>query len=133
MFETIQERLAYIMQEKKLSQTKLAEKAGVSQVAMSNVMTGRNGISKKTADTLSLALGINVQWLMTGEGEIWVEPDRVDLITKFAANAINQPEEFKSKFIEYIAELDEKDWAALERMAKKLVEMQKKQKETSGE
>lgn len=131
--DTIRDRLNFLMVEKGLNSSKLAKLADISTASMSNIVNGKNGMSKKTAEALSASLGVNIKWLLEGEGEIWVEPERVDLITKFAANAINQPEEFKSKFIEYIAELDEKDWAALERMAKKLVEMQNKQKETSGE
>jgi len=50
-----------------LSQAQLAEKAGVSQVTIQHLESGRNSTSKKLLD-IAKALGVTAEWLGSGEG-----------------------------------------------------------------
>jgi len=50
-----------------LSQAQLAEKAGVSQVTIQHLESGRNSTSKKLLE-IARALGVSAEWLGSGEG-----------------------------------------------------------------
>lgn len=50
-----------------LSQAQLAEKAGVSQVTIQHLESGRNSTSKKLLE-IARALGVTAEWLGSGEG-----------------------------------------------------------------
>lgn len=52
-----------------LSQSQLAEKAGVSQVTIQHLESGRNSTSKKLLD-IARALGVTAEWLGSGEGAV---------------------------------------------------------------
>lgn len=52
------------------NQNQIAEKLGVSRVVVSTLLNGREAFGKKRAMAWAEAFGLNVMWLMTGEGEM---------------------------------------------------------------
>lgn len=64
--ETLKDRILGRRTELQLSQAQLAERAGVSQVTIQHLESGRNATSKKMVD-IGRALGVTAEWLMTGE------------------------------------------------------------------
>lgn len=69
--KTFAGRLALAREKRGLSQEQLAEKAGVSQVTINHIETGRNASSKKLVD-IARALQVPAEWLANGEGELSV-------------------------------------------------------------
>lgn len=65
---TFGERLLFAREKRGLSQEQLGEKAGVSQVTINHIETGRNASSKKLVD-IARALKVPAEWLATGEGQ----------------------------------------------------------------
>lgn len=58
-------RLAFAREKRGLSQGALAEKAGVSQVTITHLESGRNQTSKKLV-AIAVALGVSAEWLQQG-------------------------------------------------------------------
>jgi len=65
--------------------TKFAEAIGINKQQMQVYLSGK---SKPGADTLEkiAAIGINVQWLLTGEGEMEIKPASEEIKTLRAEN-----------------------------------------------
>ncbi len=81
--KTIAERLKYAMsQADDISQTELAESAGVSQPTIWKLLNGKTRKSKELP-SIAAALGVNMEWLATGKGEIiggeQIASPRIDL------------------------------------------------------
>lgn len=68
-FDTLAERLRYMMDFNALSQQSLADKVGVSQQAIGQILKGEISNPKKILE-ISTALGVNPHWLKTGSGPI---------------------------------------------------------------
>ncbi len=67
---SIGDRLRYLIEVRKYTQVALAEKIGVTQAAISNLVTDSS--RKPSAPTLlklAAALQANPDWIMTGQGE----------------------------------------------------------------
>lgn len=70
------DRLREIMKAVSLKQIPFADKIGVSQGALSNVLHGRSkGLSQDTIARLLTELNVNPTWLLTGEGAMFIEKD----------------------------------------------------------
>ncbi|MDH2998090.1 hypothetical protein A1D22_09400 [Pasteurellaceae bacterium LFhippo2] len=66
---TLASRLTYAMQEAGLNTNSLALKIGITRPAMAKIVNGETLEPKKILE-ISKALGVDVQWLKTGEGEM---------------------------------------------------------------
>ncbi len=58
-----------------MSQTEAAEKLGVQQAAVSNMLNGRS-FGKNSAAKWNAAFGFRINWLMTGEGKMFDPADK---------------------------------------------------------
>ncbi len=57
---------------------------------------------------------VNEEWLRNGTGEMYLQRDKLQIISEFAADMIKEPNSFKSRLFEAMAKLDESDWIAIE-------------------
>ncbi|WP_118856223.1 XRE family transcriptional regulator [Haemophilus haemolyticus] len=65
---TLAERLTSIMSEKGLSQAELARMTGIKQPSVFKIVSGQT-LNPKNIVEIATALGVDVNWLKTGEGE----------------------------------------------------------------
>lgn len=79
--EQIGERLETYQKSQNITQTTLAQAAGIRQGFLNQILRGKKGISAKVIINISRAFkNLNLRWLLTGEGEmfelerIYVEP-----------------------------------------------------------
>ncbi|EJN40333.1 SOS response transcriptional repressor, RecA-mediated autopeptidase [Pseudomonas sp. GM84] len=77
-----------------LSQQQLADKAGVSQVTIQHLESGRNATSKKLLE-IARALGVTAEWLASGNGQPRAESNVVGTDV--------QPESFRYPVISWVA------------------------------
>ena len=89
---TIAERLKEVRKEKRMTQTELGEKLGVTKQAIANVECEKNNPSIEIISKLICNLNINANWLIAGVGEMF--------ITSGA-----QKDELKSTIIEVLKDL----------------------------
>lgn len=67
---SIGDRLRWLLEHRKMKQTELAEKIGVTQAAVSNIVT--TSTRKPSAPTLlrmAAALQASAEWIITGDGD----------------------------------------------------------------
>lgn len=85
-----------------LSQGKLARILGVSQSAVSKWEAGERDIPTAVLLKLKQQLGVNLDWLLSGEGEIFSPPKGEGNITPEIVDFFKQfPPETQRKFVEF--------------------------------
>lgn len=120
------ERIKMLRKNKKLTQQEFANKIGTSRANVAGYETGTRVPSNAVISLICKEFCVNEEWLRNGTGEMFLEKDRLQAISEFAATMVKEPESFKSRFVEGMSKLDEKDWIELEKIFDKILE--KKQK-----
>lgn len=64
-------RLRMLMKETGLNQTQFAEKINMRQNNLSEILSGKRSIGPNVINKLVISFGININWFITGEGEIY--------------------------------------------------------------
>ncbi len=128
----MKDRIRTIREHEKLNQTEFGKKIGISRDTVANIENGRIEIKDIFIKSICKEFSVNEDWLRTGEGEMFVTKTRKQEITDFLGDMINEPESFKSRFIEAMSKLGEKDWEDIERITAKIV-MDKEKAEGKGD
>lgn len=116
------ERLKLLRRELQLNQTEFGNRLGLKQSAVANYENGTRQPLDTVITSICREFGVSEQWLRTGEGEMFVPRTKNQVITDFMADLIMEDDSFKKRIIEALAQLDEKDWEELERIALKVLE-----------
>lgn len=116
----MKDRIKKIRKELDLTQQGFAEKIGTTANVLTNYETGRRNPSASVINNICKTFDVNETWLRTGEGEMFVQRTRNQVITDFLGGLIIEDATFKKRLIEALAELDERDWESLEKLANKL-------------
>lgn len=102
---TINDRIRAVRKELKITQTELAEQIGVSKSFISDIENSRRPVSKKTIQKLNKELGVSVEYLKYGSGQIVKNnvPENVLQNVPFldSNNDNNSLEEFEKIFGDY--------------------------------
>ena len=116
------ERLKLLRRELQLNQTEFGNRLGLKQSAVANYENGTRQPLDTVITSICREFGVSEEWLRTGEGEMFVPRTKNQVITDFMADLIMEDDSFKKRIIEALAQLDEKDWEELERIALKVLE-----------
>ncbi len=99
---------------------------GITKSGVSDIENGRRSVTNQHIRILTTTPingeRVSEEWLRTGEGEMFVPRTKNQVITDFMADLIMEDDSFKKRIIEALAQLDEKDWEELERIALKVLE-----------
>lgn len=108
MRERIKEARIY----RKYSQKALAEKIGISDAALSKIESGVNNPAKSTLIAIANVLKVNLDWLISGTGEMEsrTNPHTLDTVARRYSSSTT----FRAMLDAY-AQLDEAGQAAIER------------------
>ncbi|MGE6107872.1 LexA family protein [Aeromonas sobria] len=68
--ETINDRITASRQAQKMSKAELARRVGISHASVSKWESGLNQPKGRYLNDLAAALGVSVNWLLTGDGEV---------------------------------------------------------------
>lgn len=112
----INDRITLLRKSLGLSQTAFGEKLGVSRGVIKNI-DEHNTVPKPEFLTLVYRIyGADYDWLMIGEGEMFLPKSNNDTITEFLADVLGDEETaFRRRFIEMLAGLDPTGWLLLEK------------------
>lgn len=105
------------------TQTEWSKILGLSRSGVSDIEAGRRNVTEQHLIMLSNwnEKPINIEWLRTGSGEMFIELNRQQEIAKLSADLFkSEKESFKSRLIMALAELDDDEWKMLESIAVKI-------------
>lgn len=102
-----------------LTLDKFGEKIGVKKAAVSRWENGDN-IADRMILSICREFNVSEEWLRNGTGEMFVQRDKLQVISEFAADLIKEPDSVKARLFEALAKLDDKDWLAIEMILDKI-------------
>lgn len=123
----MKDRISFIIESKKITKTEFSKAIKVSQGFVSQMCSGASSPSDRTIELICQQYGCNEVWLRTGEGEPFKEQTREEEIMRFAVRTNKGSDEFRKALVAMLAKLDDEDWAALGKIADKLLEEYKKE------
>lgn len=116
------ERFKAIRKALNMKQGDLAKELTISQGHASDIENGRKAVSDQTIEILSLKYNIDENWIRTGKGNMFKPLNRKQEIAKLTVDLFKTEEHsFKERLILALANLDEKEWELLEKIAQKIV------------
>lgn len=116
----MKDRIKKIRKELDLTQQEFADRIGIKRGGVANYEIGRNEPADAVISLICREFNVNEEWLRTGQGEMFIQRTRNQIITDFAGDLITEPESFKTRLIEGLAKLDTSDWEDIERIILKL-------------
>jgi len=105
----IKERIKFVREKKGLNQSAFGRKLGASQTAVS-FWEKTGSIASRSIKLICATFGVREEWLLTGEGEIFIEPEPIpasDLIDRLQKE-LNLTETV-TRLLRRFAELEEPD------------------------
>ena len=91
------------------------EHVGVSKGAISNIENGSRNVTEQMFKSICREFGVREEWLRLGEGEPFGSYTRNEKIAEFANSVMKEEDEnFKKRFINALAELNEEQWKVIE-------------------
>lgn len=106
-----------------LTQSEFGKILGLSTSGVSDIESGRRNVTEQHLIMLSNYKKkiINIEWLRTGDGEMFVKMDREAELMTWAGSVLGSIDDlFKKRFVKMLSELDDRDWETLEKIALKL-------------
>ena len=106
-----------------LTQSEFGKILGLSTSGVSEIEAGRRKVTEQHLIMLSNYKKkiINIEWLRTGDGEMFVKMDREAELMTWAGSVLGSVDDsFKKRFVRMLSELDDRDWETLVKIALKL-------------
>lgn len=105
-----------------LTQQEFADRIGIKRNSIANYEIGRNEPIDAVVSLICREFHASERWLRTGEGEMFEALDADQSIADFAAEVLaDRPESFRKRLVSVLSSLDERDWAALGKIADALI------------
>lgn len=120
----IGERIEILRKDLSMSRRVFGERLGVSESVIVNIEYDRLKRPDQKESLYKLIckeFNVNEEWLRTGNGEMFIQLTRDQLITDFATDLIMENDTFKKRLVEALAKLDESEWDVLEKLAESLI------------
>ena len=115
------ERIKKLRKYLELSQEEFGERLSVSRSVIVNIEGNRLKRPDQKESLYRLIckeFNVNEDWLLNGNGEMFIELSREEYISEFIGRVLKDKEEsFKKRYIEMLSKLDEDCWEALEKVA----------------
>ena len=118
---TLIDRIKLIRKEEGLNQTQFAEKLGLQRTIISLCESGKRNFSERTLKDIAAEFHINLEWLRTGEGDMYDEEsedavidalkseyDLDDIDVEIIRNYINMAPIERQVFKNYVKSISDK-------------------------
>ena len=120
--EEMKDRIITLRKMKGLTQKEFAERIGVKRGTLSNYELGRNIPVESVRMMICREYGVKREWLETGQGEMFEEKSKYDLVLEMSEEHLkNENEAFRRRLISVISELPEEHLALVAAYAKRIV------------
>ena len=118
---TVGERLSIALERRGMSQTALASAARVAQPYVSQIINGVKEPSYRLLESIASVLKIRSEWLISGDGPMEAEPTLEEALARLSADVLaDEPDSFRARLVEVLADLSADEWRLLEGIASKL-------------
>lgn len=124
------ERLKQLRKALNISQADFANTIGLKASSVSLLESGQRNFTEQTIKSICREFHVNKQWLTTGEGDMFLAPSDEDLNEQIE-HIMAGENEFHKNMFRMLANFDDEDLIALERLVKKLA--QAKGNSTNGQ
>lgn len=115
------ERIASLRKEMRLTQKQFGERIGVQRGTVANYERGRNIPNETVLLMICREFGVRREWLETGEGEKFEKNSRYDIISEMSEESLKKENEaFRRRLISVITELSESQLAILAAYAERI-------------
>lgn len=105
----------------KLTQQAFADILNIPRNNIAGYETGKRCPSDAVISLICKSFNVNEEWLRFGEGEMFCELSRSEVIAGFAGDLMKDEEDsFRRRFIEALAQLNESEWELLADIATKM-------------
>lgn len=111
----MKDRIKKIRKDKNLTQVEFGEKIGVKGNTVTNYENGLRNPTDAILHSICREFNVNEEWLRTGEGEPYIEPD--DKLSVYIAKISGGSDEFIKDLIMAYMDLDETSKEALRELA----------------
>ncbi len=118
METTINERLAELRKALGISQTKFAEKIGISPNNISRYELGNRVPAENTILLICEMFEVNYEWLKNGNGEMFVKTD--DGVKKAIMKMLEGKNQTAIDVFTAFADFDDSDWETVQKFIDKL-------------
>ncbi len=115
---TANERLKFLRKDSlHYSLEKFGERLGVQKSTLSAIENGST-LTDKMVKAICREYGVNEEWLVSGEGEMFAPVDRKTKLLAWADKVLaDSPDSFRWKFVSLLTELPDEWWEVLEEKA----------------
>ena len=111
---TENERVREIRKAKGLTMRQFGEKIGVVGSTISDIENGRRSLNRQNLLAICREFNVNEDWLRTGEGSMFVEPDEDEEIARFVGDVLSGQPDFRRRLISVLSRMTPDEWALLE-------------------
>lgn len=102
----INERVQMLRKTMEMTMETFGLRLGVSRSAISNIESGNRGVTDQMFTSIIREFNVNPDWLRNGDGEMFLEPSRNELISSYIDKILktdNEQNELAVKLIETLA------------------------------
>lgn len=110
----INNRVAEVIKDSKLTKTAFAAKLNISQPTVSQICSGLCGVSDRVISDICRVFNVSETWLRTGEGEMHVPRPREEVIAEMVGSALSGSNEFKRAVVQMICSRTDSELETLE-------------------
>lgn len=110
----INNRVAEVIKDSKLTKTAFAAKLNISQPTVSQICSGLCGVSDRVISDICRVFNVSETWLRTGGGEMHVPRPREEVIAEMVGSALSGSNEFKRAVVQMICSRTDSELETLE-------------------
>lgn len=106
-----------------LSGEKFGEKIGLKRNSLSQIETGKNGLSEGNIISICREYNVNEEWLRYGNGEMFIKTKPDNELFKWAGKVLGSKDmTFRKAFVNALSKLSEDDWEKVEKFTRSLID-----------
>lgn len=114
---TIGERIKAVRTSKKLTLDKFGEKIGIKKSSLSQIENGKVNVTDRVIKSICREFNVSEHWLLTGEGDMFLELTRNDEIAAYVARVMKDEDAYyQQKMLAFLTKLSPE-------MVQKLIEV----------
>lgn len=114
------ERIKELRKALGLTQERFGERVGLKKSAISQIESGVNGVTDQLRLAVFREFNVNEDWLRTGEGSMFSEPDEDEEIAKFLGDILTDKPDFRRRLVSVLARMTPDEWELLEAKIREL-------------